>query len=511
VTSFARLLQPPALEQRAAACERFLNNHRLFLLTILTVLYFVLTILRARGKPFWYDEILTILEARQPTLTAALQAGRDADWMPPLSHVAFYLTDKLVGDGEVAFRLGPMIGFWVFCLCLFQFVARRASTSFAFMAMLLPFATLFSAYSFEARSYAMVLGFCGIALLGWQAAAEGRRRPIALAALGLGIAGALLNHYWALFIYLPLAGAEAYRNFRQSKIDWPVWIAFAASGIPLLVSLILILRVVQTSLHPWSAASPKDYFIFYGHNFWPVIAFIIPMLLLVGAWLFLRGRREKPEGLQPSTVRDYEWLAALLFFLAPIAAITSALVIPPHIYVDRYLAPSTTGFALLATFAAAHYAGRRAAIGIICAIAALSPFLFHFTQIRGRAGSPFLYARVLRQALATQAEPIVISNYISCVELWYYAPDDLKPRLLGLFDEQSSVRYRRMDDVAGDSLRALGVPFYSYREFATSGKQFLIYFVDWSWMTNQVLEDGGTLESLPGASPHGELIRAHIK
>jgi hypothetical protein len=511
VTSPARLLRPPALEQRAAACERFLFDHRLLLLTILTFLYFVLTTLRARGKPFWYDEILTILEARQPTLTAALQAGGDADWMPPLSHVVFYLTDKLVGDGEVAFRLGPMIGFWVFCLCLFQFVARRASICFAFMAMLLPFATFFAAYSFEARSYAMVLGFCGIALLGWQAAAEGTRRPAALAALAIGIAGALLNHYWALFIYLPLAGAEAYRNFRQRKIDWPVWIAFAAAGIPLLVSLILILRVVQTNLHPWSQARPKDYFIFYGQNFWPVIAFVIPALLLLGAWLFLGGRKQKPEGLQPSTVRDYEWLAAGLFFLAPIAAITSALVIPPHIYVDRYLAPSTTGFALLATFAAAHYAGRRAAIAIICAIAALSPFLFHFTQIRGRAGNPFLHARVLRQALATQAEPIVISNYISCVELWYYAPDDIKPRLLGLFDEQSAVRYRNMDDAAGDSLRALGVPFQSYREFATSGKQFLIYFVDWSWITNKVLDDGGTTELLPGASPHGVLIRAHIK
>jgi hypothetical protein len=511
VTPLARFFQGPNLEQRAAACERFLNQHRLLILTILTVLYFVLTTLRAHGKPFWYDEILTILEARQPTLSAALQAGRDADWMPPLSHVAFYLTDKLVGDGETAFRLGPMIGFWVFCLCLFEFVARRTRLSFAFMAMLLPFATLFSAYSFEARSYALVLGFCGIALLGWQAAAEGRRRPVALAALAIGLAGALLNHYWALFIYVPLAGAEAWRNFRRRNIDWPVWMAFAAGGIPLLISLLLILRVVQTSPHPWSWAHPRDYFFFYPRNFWPVVGFIIPLLLLLGAWLLLGGPKEQPAGLQQSTVRDYEWLAAALFFLAPIAAITAALAIPPHIYVDRYLALSTTGFALLAAFAAAHWAGRRAAIGIICAIAALAPFLFHFTQIHRPTRNPFLRARVLRQTLATHADPIVISNYISFVEIWYYAPDDLKPRLLGLFDEKSAVRYRHMDDVAGDSLRTLGVPVYSYREFATPGRQFLIYFVDWSWITNKVLEDGGALEYLPPSSPHGVLFRAHIK
>jgi len=510
--SLVRVLPGLSLERRAAAWERFLQKHRLLVLSVLTILYFVLTTLRARGKPFWFDEILTLLEARQPTLAASLKACREADWMPPLSHVAFYVTDKLVGDGEVAFRLGPMIGFWVFCLCLYGFVARRASASFAFMAMLLPFATMFAAYSFEARSYALALGFGGIALLGWQAAAEGRRRPLALTALAIGIAGAILNHYWAVFIYVPLAGAEAWRNSRDRKIDWPVWIAFAASGIPLVISLLLILQVVTNNSHPWSWARPRDYYMFYGRNFWPVIGFIIPAALLLGAWLLLGGRQENPAGLEQSTVRDYEWLAAWLFFLAPIAFITAALAIPPHIYVDRYLALSSAGFALLATFAAARWAQQRAAIGIMCAIAALAPFLFHFTQIHHhRARNPFLNARVLRTALKTQDGPVVISNYISFLELWYNAPDELKPRILCLDDEKSAVKYRHMDDVAGSSLRAIGVPFHSYREFATPGRQFLIYFVDWSWMTKKVLEDGGTLESLDLSDRHGQLLRAHIK
>jgi len=498
------------LEQRAATCESFLYRYKFLILSILTILYFVLTILRARGKPFWYDEILTVLEARQPNLIGSLQAARDADWMPPLSHVAFYLTDKLVGHGEVAFRLAPMIGFWVFCLCLFSFVARRASISFAFMAMLLPFATLFSAYSFEARSYALVLGFCGIAMLGWQAAAEGVHRPLALVALSAGIAGALLNHYWAVFLYLPLAGAEAWRNYRQRKIDWPVWIAFGAGGIPLLISLLLILRVVQISLHPWSWARPRDYYAFYS-NFWPVIGFLIPAALLLGVWLLLGGRKEEPAALRPSTFRDYEWVAAALFFLVPIAAITGALLIPPHIFVDRYLALSTAGFALLAVFAAAHWARQRAAIGIICAIAALAPFLFHFTQIRLHFKDPFLRARLLHEALETNDEPIVVSNYIAFLEVWYYAPDNLKPRILCLEDEKSAVKYRHMDDVAGDSLRDIGVPFRYYREFATSGKQFVIYFVGWSWITSKVLDEGGTLEWLDARDRSGGLLRAHIK
>jgi Dolichyl-phosphate-mannose-protein mannosyltransferase len=498
------------LEQRAAACERFLYKHRFPILAILTVLYFFLTILRAWGKSFWYDEILTILEARQPTLSASLNAARDVDWMPPLSHVEFYLTDKLLGDGEIAFRLGPMLGFWVFCLCLYAFVAHRASIAFAFVALLLPFATLFSAYSFEARSYALELGFCGIALLAWQAAADGRHRPLALIALFVGLAGALLNHYWAVFIYLPLGTAEAWRNFQRRQIDWPIWIAFAAGAVPLLISLLQVLRVVQNNLHPWSSAHPRDYFIFYS-NFWPMIGFVLPFLILFGAWLLLKGPREQPAGLPPSTVRNYELLAAGLFLVIPIVAITCAIAIPPHIYVARYLALSTAGLALLTAFAAAQWAKQRAAIAILCAIAALAPFLFHFTQIRRHpARNPFLGARVLRKALQAQPEPVVVSNYISFLELWYYAPDPIKPRLLCLNDQQSAIKYRHMDDVAGTSLRSIGVPFYSYRDFATPGKQFLIYYIGWSWMTKKVLEDGGTLDPMPG-NPKGMILRAHIK
>jgi Dolichyl-phosphate-mannose-protein mannosyltransferase len=499
------------LEQRAAACERFLYRFKFQILAILTILYFVMTMLRARGKPFWYDEILTLLEARQPNLSAALHAGGKADWMPPLSHVVFYVTDKLVGHGEVAFRLGPMIGFWVFCLCLFAFVARRASISFAFMAMLLPFASLFSAYSFEARSYALVLGCCGIALLAWQTAADGLHRPFALVALSAAIACALLNHYWAVFVYLPLAGAEAWRNYRQRKIDWPVWIAFAAGGVPLAISLLVILRVAQTNQHPWSWARIRDYYRFYW-NFWPVIGFLIPIALLIGLWLLLGGRKETPAGDRPSTFRDYEWLAAALFLLAPMAAITGALLIPPHIYVDRYLALSTTGFALLITFAAARWAGPRAAIGIACAIAALAPFLFHFTQIHAkRSRDPYTRARLLRKELGTSDQPVVISNYIAFLEVWYYAPDDVKPRILCLDDEKAAVKYRHMDDVAGDSLRDIGVPFHPYGEFATSGKQFKIYFVGWSWITNKILEDGGSVEWLDASDRSGGLLRARIK
>jgi hypothetical protein len=505
-----------SLEVRSAAIERFLERRQGWILAAWTILYFAGAILQAKAKPFWYDEILTLLEARQSTLTAAIHAGGNADWMPPLSHIIFYLTDKLAGHGEIAFRLAPMIGFWVFCLCLFQF-AKPKGIYFGFVALFLPFASRFATYAYEARSYAIVLGFCGIALLGWQSAAEGKRRPVALAALTIGLAGALLNHYWAVFLYLPLAGGEAWRNFRQRKIDWPIWIALALGGLPLLMGLFAILQVVHRNTHPWAQAQLGDYRRFYLRNF-RFVVFVLPAAVLLAAWRLLGGQKEKPCITEPSKVRDYdskvrdyEWLAAALFLLAPLVAITGALIVPPHIYVDRYLALATAGFALLGAFAASRFAARRSAIGCICAIAALSPFISDLRQTPLRpARNPFAAAPLLRQALATQAGPVVVSDAFAFLEIWYYAPGKLKPRILCLSDPQSAVKYQHKDETDSHALGDLGVPFRPYHDFATPGSQFLLFVARPNWITEKVLADGGTLDTLVG-SRRGVLLRAHVK
>jgi hypothetical protein len=502
-----------AFESRALAVERFLDRRQYWILAAWSLLYFACMFLRARAKPFWYDELLTVLEARQSTLAAALRAGGNADWMPPLTHIIFYLTDKLVGHGELAFRLAPMIGFWTFCLCLFQFVRQRTSIYFAFVALCLPFATRFFTYSYEARSYAIVLGFCGIALLSWQAAADGRRRTVSLPVLAVAIAAAILNHYWAVFLYLPLAGGEAWRNYRQRRVDWPVWIAFAIGGVPLLIELVLILGLVHQNLHPWSRAHLGDYFRFYSRNF-RIVVFLLPAAILAGAWRVLGGRKEEPGGLRSSAVRDYEWVAAGLFLLAPCAAITAALIVPPHIYVDRYLAMAIAGFALLGAFAAADLAGRRAAIGCICVLAALSPFLSDVihTRLHRKNPNPFLAARALRQGLAKYPGPIVVADYITFLEVWYYAPNRLKPRIIGLNDERAALRFLHKDDTDGNGLRALGIPFLPYREVATSGKDLLVYVARRNWVAQEVSAEGGTLDPLiqRGGPHHGILFLAHI-
>src|SRR5579862_1408613 len=289
------------LESGAATLEALLERHEVWILAIWTLVYFAITILRARAKPFWFDEILTLLEARQPTLSKSLHALGDLDWMPPANHLTFYLTNKLVGSGEVAFRIPAMIAFWVFCICLYVFARRRVSIFFALMAMLLPYASVFRMYSYEARSYAIMLAFCGIALVSWQAAAEGRLRPWSLVGLAAGLFGAIAFQYWSVLLYLPLASAEAYRSIRNRRIDWPVWAAFVAGGAALVIALPTILH----GMHEWVPRGVlhvrlSRFHSFYSDAFRVPLSLAIPAVLLLAFWFLSGARKEQPASLRPA-------------------------------------------------------------------------------------------------------------------------------------------------------------------------------------------------------------------
>jgi Dolichyl-phosphate-mannose-protein mannosyltransferase len=496
-----------ALEQRCAAIERFLTQYKLSIVVILSILYFGGTILRARGKPFWCDEIITLLVAHQPSVAASLEAERAIDWMPPFADLLPYFVNRLAGSGEVIFRLPAMIGFWVFCLCLFGFAARRVSISFALVAMLLPFSTAFETYSFEARSYGPMLGCCGVALFCWQTAANGRKRAISVAGLALGIAGALLNHYFAIMIYLPLAGAEILRSFRRRKVDWPIWMAFIAGAIPMVASALAAMHVLSANMHPSALVHRSDYISFYTTAFAYSLAFAIPVLVMWTVWLVLGGREEDPACFDGPSIPDYELLAAVLLLLIPVGAITIALAVPPHVFADRYAILAIGGFALLIAFLAARFGGERSVIGISLLLGAILPFAFDLTHGRPFK-NPLNQEPLLQQAL--ENGPVVVNSDVEFLQFWYYAPEELKPRLLYLSDEASALEFSNLDDHSL-RLRKFGLPVVPYNDFAGPQKEFLLYFTaGYGWIPEKVLHDGGTLEVVKW--DHGKaLLRARLK
>jgi len=489
------------LESQAAALERFLERHQIWILALWSVAYFAGTMLRAKDKPFWYDEILTVLEARQPTLPAALRALGDADWMPPANHLTFYFAHKLWGAGEMGFRIPVIIAYWVFCLGLFFFARRRVSFFFAFTAMLLPYASAFQSYSYEARSYAFVLAFCGIALVSWQAAAEGEWRPWSLVGLAIGIAGAIAFHYWAVLIYLPLGAAEAWRSIQRRRVDWPIWGAFVASGAPL-VAFLPIIRHGLNSWLPYAAmqAGPWSYGEFYATEFRVYFAFAIPVALLLAAWFVLGGRKAPPAGARQAVIPEHEWVAAAILLLTPVVAVTIALVLPPHGFTPRYAAPAALGYALLGAFLAARLAGRRSAIGLACAVAALAPFVFLMTNPH-RYQTAFQPPRDFNQQL--QHDVVVVEEFVPYLQFWYYAPESLKPRVVFVVGRNPEVPTSALSEFL-----KLGIPVIQYADFVLPGREFLVYPSRKDRLEKQILRSGGTVETV--ASSRHRVLRVRI-
>ena len=113
--------------------------------------------------------------------------------------------------------------------------------------MVFPCVTVAYYYSYEARAHAIVLGFCGLALVSWQwLTSSSRHRLVAAFVLFLALSCALLTHSYAFLLFIPLTVGELTRAWRSRRIDPLVWDALALAGTMILVSVPLVRAVKST-------------------------------------------------------------------------------------------------------------------------------------------------------------------------------------------------------------------------------------------------------------------------
>lgn len=131
----------------------------LWLMAALTIYVFVRGVVGAREKPFWYDELLTLAIAGQPTLHEMWNAAaRGFDGMPP----AFYLVERaalgVARSKEIAQRLPSLLAFCCTLICVFAYVKKRSGEAVACLcALLLLTTSLFHTYLIDARACSMVM------------------------------------------------------------------------------------------------------------------------------------------------------------------------------------------------------------------------------------------------------------------------------------------------------------------------------------------------------------------
>jgi hypothetical protein len=321
-------------------------------IALVSIIYFADIFLKASKKCYWFDELFTVYLCRLPSFsniwTAVLHG---ADFNPPLFYLLTRGAQRLLGHGLIATRLPATVGVWLFGLCLFLFVARRAGVICGVIAGVFPFFTLAQYYAYEARAHGLILGWCGLALLCWQRNAEGRAKYLWLAGFGLSLLGALLTHVYAVYLFVPFAVVEFYNLLTRGRPNWGILCAMLLALIPVIAIVYLpLFRIYRATVRVGFFVPPHELFqSFLVAAIGPALGVLLLSLVLFGLEGMWRTR------LATATVKipKRELLVAAGFTCIPLLGFLGSRISHGP-FIDRYFLSSIAGLAIFLGFAHSH-------------------------------------------------------------------------------------------------------------------------------------------------------------
>jgi len=395
--------------------------------------------------PLWNDELYTWYFAQLPTLRDVWDGlATGAEQLPIVYYAVVRTSLFLFGDGEVALRLPSLLGFLLACASVFVVVARRTSVPFGAAAALVPLASGAATYAWEARPYALVLGFAASAVLCFQLRADGVRPGWAVWGLALSLAAATAMHYYGVLVILPIALAETVRWRMRGTLDGGVVAALFAALVPLAVAIPLLEEARRYRGAFWTEfdlGSAPEFFVFLLRAdvfqpsripTWLGIAFTV---VVVGGALVVLLQRPRSAQLEVA--------AGVGFLLLPLAGVVVGEAVTGA-YVERYVLSAVLGPALLVPLALHRVAaGRRWVAVAACALLAVW-FCVLFQYWHRDIGVDLnrrerLEAFLERNAVPTGL-PVGVAHPHDFFELAHDAEPTVAGRLVRLSDPERSLR-----------------------------------------------------------------------
>jgi len=491
------------LQQGVHSAEAFaakLEKRGFLLFGALSILYWVSTYLLTIRKLMWNDELYTYYIARLPRMAdvwAALMAG--GEQTPPFFYVITRASFALFGVNNLALRLPEMLGFWVMSLCLFIFVARRASKFCALLAAIFPLVSGGYFHAYDARPYGLVLGFGTLALLCWQSATLNRFRQLSIVCLALSLAAALSTHYYGIFIIFPLALGETVRTLMRRRLDVPIWAAFGLAMTPLVWHLPLIKQAQAYSGAFWAPPAWVDIPGFYSYLIQPMVPALTVILILAGIYImvFSDDARAQDQA-APFSPPVHEIAAAFGFIAIPIICVILA-KLATGAFTNRYALPAVIGFSVLVAFIAAKIWNDHALMAMALAVCLGGWFLLTTArEIRDPSSnslSSFTEVALQNSIKLLQSErerslPLVAADAHTFTILSHYAPPEITSRIVYLADPEIALKRLRHNSVERGMIDLIKPWFHmnvtDYKSFIAEHPRFLVYgnfgalgFVNW--------------------------------
>ena len=433
-----------------------------FLAASLLVLTIAASLFWSHYKLLWMDEQMELWTDSVPTArqVADIQMHYPITLDPVAYHEIEHAALRLLGSGAFGLRLPSQAGFLLMQICLFVFTRRIAGENAGAIALAFPVLTGAFVYAQEGRPYALMLGFCALAMVSWQTVTRRKlKRAVALVTLAAAVILAINVQYYGLLILVPLFAAELVRTIVNRRIDWPVWTALCAGacGTLLLLPTLGAARVFLP--HRWDPAGAtldnvsRAYFMAMPHFTvdhnspgWLMVAFgVFCLILLLGCVLNFRIWLEReilPEAVLVGS------LMALPIFGFLLALVTHALE-------PRYLVCTVLGVSsfVAVTLSPWLHNRRGAVLAFVLVFVVILSGLAQILRARGYAEdsiASFQVAPEVKAALlASATKNLYISSPLLFTQLSQYEADpDVRSRLALLYSEAEEVRYSRTDTYA---------------------------------------------------------------
>jgi hypothetical protein len=337
-----------AEDKEPFGCQE-VNRNAILGIVLVSTVYFADIFLKASRKCFWFDELFTTYLCRLPDFKSTWTAvTHGADFNPPLLYLLTRGAQWPFGEGLIATRLPAIFGVWIFCVCLFLFVARRAGAIAGFIAGTFPFFTLAQYYAYEARAHGIVLGWCGLTLLCWQRNGEGQAKNLWLAGFVTCLLGALLTHVYAVYLLFPFALVEIYNLLSTRRLNWKIVAAMvSALGLVTVTVYLPLFRRYQATIPSTFHPGSHDLF----QRF--LVNAMGPALVVFLLWLLLsaldRNRPIQHANLAACVPRR-EMVVAAGFACIPLVGLLGSKVSHGP-FIERYFLSSIAGYAIFLGFA----------------------------------------------------------------------------------------------------------------------------------------------------------------
>jgi mannosyltransferase len=433
-------------------------------LAALALLAAVLRFATLGEQSFWFDEAFTPVHVLHDGLGATLHSVVHTENTPPLWYLIAWVDVRIFGDGAIALRFPSALAgvatvpvVWAICESLGgrTGAGRRAAIIAAAIVAVDP---LFVWYSQEARSYGLFVLLGALTMLGFVRVLEAPTRA-RLVAFALAGTLALLTHYFAIFLLVPMA----LWLLLDARVRQPALPALAAIGV---VGLALVPLISAQGGHGtqwigrWALSSrlqaiPQYYLTGYssaslGRGVELLVALPILAGAAFGAWRLAAPPRQADAVSPP--LRRAVWIALSLAAFAVLAPIVLAVLGADYLAPRNLVAamiPVTVVIALLLALVDPRALGDGLAALAVLALLIVSIDVDLSPRLQ-RGNWRDLAAAIERHGGAAGAARAVTTVELGAAPVEYYLPS----ARLGNLARRARVRLTEVDETGYSPLRA---------------------------------------------------------